>query len=147
MSTATSAGPSNSSSSTIHNEVKQPVRIALHEQVTALYDDFSTEGTVKVTGSIWIQPNPDGEGAGENMAERGSPSTLLLKIKDPSSCLQRLQQLDDAFCKLTRDDQGQRSLLVTLDPVQQSREVHIADFYCSTTLRPVPLVSINSIVL
>jgi len=103
------------------------VHVALHEQISALYDDFSQEGSVTVTGSIHV------------IMATNQPVTL--RLIDETQQLQRVEQLDDSVCRMLRDDEGNRSLRVQLDQAKLFSQVHLADFVCVAALRPVPLVS------
>lgn len=137
--TATTTTTASSTPIVLSRPRASPVRVFVHEQVSALYDDFSSEGSVSVTGSVRIKASSSSSRASSN--DNTESSTIFLRLKDPHSCLQRVQQGDDVSCQLTRDDQGQRSLRIKLEKSQASREVHVADFFCVASLRPVPLVS------
>jgi len=115
------------------------VRVSLQEQVSALYDDFSQEGSVTVSGEIHVKA--------------ASTDPITLKLIDKGNNLQRVQLLDQhdhstadtssngVSCQLVRDDDGVRILRVQLDKAKLFRDVHVADYFATTTLRPVPLVS------
>lgn len=102
------------------------VRVAVHEQLAALYDDFAQEGAMTVTGSIHVK------------AAAVTPFSVLLRDKE-----QNVQSFEVAGvvseCKL--DATGGRELIVELQESQLNHDIPIASYVCAPELRPVPLVS------
>jgi hypothetical protein len=98
------------------------VRVAIHEQLSAMYDDFSQEGAITVTGSIHVK-----------VAE-SVPFSLVLN--DSAENVQRIEELPDV-CSVD----NMRVLQVKLDPTHALEEIPIANYFCLPKLRPVPLVS------
>lgn len=108
-------------------DVEEIIRVAMHEQIAAMYDDFSQDGSITVTGSIYVKATMD------------VPFTL--QLQDELLNLQRVEPYPG--CQLVRDDLGNRILKVELTKSKLFREVCIADFLCIANLRPVPLVRYN----
>jgi hypothetical protein len=113
------------------------VRLAMHEQVSALYDDDSVDTTCQIEGSIHVKPTTD----------RKSP--FHLTIRDVMSHLERIEVRPD-ICrdvseKISRKDlhESDRVLRVTLPPNSLNQEIKIARYVCTSTLRPVPMVSLS----
>lgn len=112
------------------------VQIAIHEQLSAMYDDFSQEGAIAVTGSVHVKPTKE------------LKSSFCLVLKEVSANIQKLE-LKDKLCEDISDKArdnviypSDRILRITLNPKDTDEEdVLIANYSCVTKLRPVPLVS------
>lgn len=112
------------------------VRVTMHEQLSAMYDDFSQEGAISVTGSIHIKPS----------REINSPFCLI--IKEASGNVQKIEH-NESCCQDISEKaydngvyQSDRVLRIQLNPkVEDEDEILVASYSCVTKLRPVPLVS------
>jgi len=102
--------------------IKAWVRVAIHEQLSAMYDDFSQEGAITVTGSIHVK------------ASECAPFSLVLK--DTTENLQRIEEQVPGVCSVD----NKRVLRVKLDSTHSLQEIPIANYFCLPKLRPVPLV-------
>lgn len=112
------------------------VQVAVHEQLSAMYDDFSQEGAITVTGSIHVK------------TPKVTPFTLVLR--DEAHIVQRVEVfVASEVCELLQDGAvgGDRQLRVNLHESQSNEEILIAKYFCLPTLRPVPLVSSFSMYL
>ena len=117
--------------------VPPTVRIAILEQVSAIYDDVSAEGSVSVEGSVFIQ-----------LPNRRIPPFCLI-FRDLLDQVDRLEE-KTAVChnitdKISREKlhRSDTVLRVTLpSPTDQMEsEVSVLNYVCAPSLRPVPLVS------
>ena len=102
------------------------VRVSVREQISAMYDDFSQEGAITVTGSIHVK----------------SSTTLTpfrLVLRDKGQNVQRIEAL--GLCEHLHGAAGDRELLIKLQKSQSNQEFPIANYFCVPKLRPVPLVS------
>lgn len=106
------------------NEIIPVVNILIQEQVSAVYDDFSQEGSVAVSGSILVRSDD---------AKRFS-----LVVNDAEHSIQRVEAL--GANEHVQDVTGGRELLVNLEDCKGSEDVSIANYFCVPKLRPVPLV-------
>jgi hypothetical protein len=112
------------------------VRLAMHEQVSALYDDATVDTTCQIEGSIHIKPTTD------------LKAPFHLTIRDVMNHLERIEIRPDICCdvseKISRKDlhESDRVLRVTLPPNSINQEIPIARYVCTPTLRPVPMVRI-----
>jgi hypothetical protein len=111
------------------------VRLAMHEQVSALYDDASVDTTASIIGSIHVKPTTDLKGP------------FHVTIRDAMNHLERIEIRPD-ICrdvseKISRKGlhESDRVLRVTLPPNSINQEIPIARYVCTPTLRPVPMVS------
>jgi hypothetical protein len=106
------------------------VHVNVCEQLSAMYDDLSQEGTVLVTGSICVQST-----------EKGKRFKLILE--DDALNVQRIESTHAAKSD-SRSTRTSREILVDLQNAKSSDEVLIAKYFCSHKLRPVPLVRVYS---
>lgn len=103
------------------------VDVRIHEQVSALYDDLSQDGSIAVTGTIYLQT---------------ALQSLRLDVKN-TQYIQRIEGRDDVCQLLQRGvDVTARGLRVELPKKGMATltEIPIASFYCVAKARPVPLV-------
>lgn len=106
----------------------QQADIRIHEQVSALYDDFSQDGAIAVTGTIYLQ----------------TPlQSLSLNLKN-TRYIQRIEERAN-LCQLSPQKKHgvtTRNLKVQLQEkgMASIAEIPIANFYCVAKARPVPLV-------
>jgi hypothetical protein len=110
------------------------VRLAMHEQVSALYDDANVDTTCQIEGSIHVKPTTD------------LKAPFHVTIRDTMNHLERIEIRPD-ICrdvseKISRKDlhESDRVLRVTLPPNSINQEIPIARYVCTPTLRPVPMV-------
>jgi hypothetical protein len=110
------------------------VRLAMHEQVSALYDDASVDTTASIIGSIHVKPTTDLKGP------------FHVTIRDTMNHLERIEIRPD-ICRDVSEiisrkglHESDRVLRVTLPPNSINREIPIARYVCTPTLRPVPMV-------
>lgn len=110
------------------------VRVAMHEQVSALYDDESTDTTCQVEGSVHVKPTAD------------LKAPFHLVIRDLLDQLDRIE-VDHEVCRdvsemISRKDlhKSDRVLRVTVPPNADDQEISIASYVCASSLRPVPMV-------
>jgi hypothetical protein len=115
------------------------IRVAMHEQLSALYDDESADTSCQVEGSIHVKPTTDIKGP------------FHLTIRDVMNQLGRIEVKPD-ICrdvsdKISRKDlqKQDRVLRVSLPPNAMNQEIPIARYYCELSLRPVPMVCVLTI--
>jgi hypothetical protein len=101
------------------------VYVAIREQLSAMYDDFTHEGSIAVTGSICVKST--------------QTKRFHLVVKDEESNIQRLESIRSQ--KSVLGESGKRELRVDLKGTKPLEEVLVANYFCSPKLRPVPLVS------
>jgi hypothetical protein len=112
------------------------VHVAIHEQLSAIYDDISEDPACQVEGSIHVKPS----------AEMGN-SPFSLVLRDLMGHLKNVKDRTD-FCQDVTDKVSRQGLhksdrvfRVMLPPnVLANGEVPIAKYICSSRVRPVPLV-------
>jgi hypothetical protein len=108
------------------------VHVAIHEQLSAMYDDFSQEGSISVTGSLRVKPTVPVQG------------TFFLTLRDQQHQIHKLEPIESGVCKdvtgKTNRGGSNRVLRVTLDS-STSEETPIATYSGVSKLRPVPVVS------
>jgi hypothetical protein len=101
------------------------VHVSIREQLSAMYDDFTQEGSIAVTGSICVKS--------------AQTKRFHLVVKDEESNVQRLESIRSQ--KNVLGESGKRELRVDLKGTKPNEEVLVANYFCSPKLRPVPLVS------
>jgi hypothetical protein len=129
------------------------VHVAMHEQLSAIYDDTSEDPACQVEGSIHVKPSAE-------MAN--SPFSLVLRdlmghlksVKDrvggtggTAAGDYSYSYCQDVTDKVSRQGlhKSDRVFRVTLPPnVLSNGEVPIAQYMCSSRVRPVPLVRRNA---
>lgn len=114
---------------------KPTVQVAILEQLSALYDDVSTEGSISVEGSVFVKPS-----------KLLTNLPFCLVLRDLLDHVERCEE-KSAVCHNINDKVSRKGLhksdrvfRVTL-PRQVATEVAIMDYVCVPTLRPVPIVS------
>ena len=117
------------------------VRVGVHEQLSAFYDDMSTQGSVHVAGSIHVKP-----------AFGGIPGPFCLVCRDLLDQIERLDARTDVCLDITDQTKlhglqhpTDRVLRVTLpNPLTgpATEGIAVANYVCSPGLRPVPMVSV-----
>lgn len=119
------------------------VQFILSEQVSAMYDDFSQEGAISVTGSIYMKK------AIVMIQNNSNNETLCIVLKDVSTNVLRLD-LVESICEDISEvayDNGiytsDRVLRINLNSnnVVGDEDILIANYSCIPKVRPVPLVS------
>jgi hypothetical protein len=101
------------------------VHVAIHEQLSAIYDDFSQEGSISVTGSILVKS--------------ATMTSFDLTVNDEVKYIQRIEPFE-TVCKLGRYSTKDRELLIKLNSLRPNEEFLVANYFCTPKLRPVPLV-------
>lgn len=113
-----------------------PVKIVIHEQLTAMYNDFSQDGEISCVGSIFVHPAP------------ALASSFCLVVKDMLSQVQKVDINNDVCEEIstTPSNCGIRNseqiIKLTLNKNLDGRDILVANYSCISQLRPVPLVSI-----
>jgi hypothetical protein len=133
----------------VSHEDPATVHVAMHEQLSAIYDDISDDPACQVEGSIHVKPSPE---------LANSPFSLVLR--DLMGHLKSVKQhrvgggghgtgdsslsyCQDVTDKVSRQGlhKSDRVFRVMLPPnVLSNGEVPIAQYICSSRVRPVPLV-------
>ena len=125
------------------SSVKQipTVRVGVHEQLSAIYDEVSSEGNVQVEGSIHVKPLKNSLSA---------PFCLVCRdlLDHIESFEERSQVCRNISDQVSRDGlhPSDRVLRVILsDEVLSSSTdgVSVANYSCVPGLRPVPMVRIS----
>lgn len=133
------------------------VHVRIHEQVSALYDDFSQDGSIAVTGTIYLQTTLPSlvlylKNAKyiQRIEERDKVSKLVLVASGVGggSTASGLTQAPDDFSQDGwTTTMTTRALKVDLPPPALGMmspaaptEIPVANFYCIAKARPVPLV-------
>jgi hypothetical protein len=104
------------------------VDVAFHEQLAATYDDFTQDGAISVTGSIYIRT--------------AATAPFDLTINDDTESIITIEPLD-TVCKQVKNKSTSRILRVELKSSRPKEEILIANYFCGPKLRPVPLVRID----
>jgi hypothetical protein len=107
------------------------VRVAIQEQLSAMYDDFSQEGSITVTGSVHILPTTN-----------ATSSPLNLLIKDSDDCIQRVEDASEN-CQTNDSGNGTFTLRVNCSDLSSQQETRLVNYFCAPKLRPVPIVSVQ----
>jgi hypothetical protein len=127
---------SKDSSSILKGLVTVPV--AIHEQLSTLYDNVSAEGSVCVEGSVYVKP----------LGELTAPFCLV--FRDLLEHVERIEEKSEVCRNITEKTppkglhRTDRVLRVTPPPSSVSKEIAILNYVCVQNLRPVPIVSRNS---
>lgn len=117
------------------------IQVAVQEQLSALYDDVSSEPTCQVEGSIYVKSRSQMEGI-----------PFCITLRDLMVNLNRVEATEDlgqdVSDKISRKGlhRSDRVLRVRLPPESGEGEMRIANYFCSSTLRPVPLVCMITVV-
>ena len=110
------------------------VKVYLHEQLAARYDDVSSEGVVNIEGTIYVQ------------ATGRSSTPFCLVIRDLLDQIEHIEEHADVCYNMTNRvslkglHQSDRVLRITLNQGSTFRETIVLKYFCVPTLRPVPLV-------
>lgn len=110
------------------------VKVYIHEQLAARYDDGSSEGVVSIEGTIYVQ------------ATGRSSTPFCLVIRDLLEQIEHIEEQVDVCCNMTNRvslkglHQSDRVLRITLNDASTFRETIVLKYFCVPTLRPVPLV-------
>jgi hypothetical protein len=109
------------------------VRIAIHEQLSALYDDVSVDPTCQVEGTIYAQYKSDLKGIPFCLTLRDLLGQLDRVDPNPEVC----QNVSD---KVTRQGLHRldKVLRVRMPGDSEQDQIRIASYLCG--IRPVPLV-------
>ena len=113
---------------TSHNQNDQApptVHVAIHEQLSAVYDDFSQEGSISVTGSVHVTSS--------------SSTPMNLKLYDELLAVQRVEPLAQV-CKTVKHMSNNREFLIEVNALNSKEGVLIANYCCDPKVKPVPLV-------
>jgi len=119
----------------------ETIQVAVHEQLSALYDDVSSEPSFHVDGSIFVKAKSQLAGAPFCITVRD----LMGNLEEITSLDESTQEISDEISRqgLHRSDRVLRVLFPQEDTSRGDRSnagVRIASYTCSPTLRPVPLV-------
>jgi hypothetical protein len=123
----------------VSSPVTSLVKVYIHEQLAAQYDDVSNEGEMSIEGTIYVQA----------MGRSSTPFCIVLR--DLLGQIDHVEEQVDvcynvtdrvSFQGLHRSD---RILRITLNTSTASpfRETIVLKYFCIPTLRPVPLVSFH----
>lgn len=112
------------------------VRVAIHEQLSALYDDVATEPKCSVEGSIYVKSKAPLGGVPFCITVRDvlgqigkiTPNTAVCKDVSEKVSRQNLHKLDKILCVRYPDN------------VLTGTEIQVATYSGTPSLRPVPLV-------
>ena len=121
-------------------EKRQIVRVAIHEQLSALYDDISSDPACQVDGRVLVQ-TPTSKSTTEPIR------SFCLLLRDLFGHLDRCD-LKDSVCEditSTMSPDGlhktDRVLKIRLpNDAPANDEISILTYTCSQSLRPVPMV-------
>jgi hypothetical protein len=113
------------------------VKVYIHEQLAARYDDVSNEGEMSIEGTIYVQA----------MGPSSAPFCIVLR--DLLGQIDRIEEQEDVCCDITDRVSSRglhlsdRILRISLNSSTASpfRETIVLKYFCIPTLRPVPLVS------
>ena len=119
------------------------VQVAIHEQISALYDGVTDEPACHVEGSIYVQPSSDLQAKPFLLVLRDLENHVANWKDWPSTCQnvsdrvprKGLHQTDRVLQITTRADDG-------MSPRSVAEEALIAQYICTERVRPVPLVRI-----
>lgn len=112
------------------------VKVYIHEQLAALYDDVSKEGAVSIEGTVYVQ------------ATGRSPFCIVLRdLLEQIECVEEQAEVcinitDRVSSKGLHH--ADRVLRIALDTASPFRETIVLKYVCVPTLRPVPLVRFDS---
>jgi hypothetical protein len=107
---------------------EKSIPIAMHEEVSAMYDDYSpSQGGISVRGSIYVKSI-------QRHKSRLEKKFQLL-WKGNVQNIQRIEPVSD-LCQIEEDGR----ISVQLKPDQSEDELVLANYFCISELRPVPLV-------
>lgn len=108
------------------------VQIAIHEQMTTLYNDFD-EPSCRIEGFVHVKPTSNVN------------TPFLLVLKDPRGYLENINGRDE-ICheKLESGENGESERVLEVSPPSNTEllDMPIANYVCKSGLRPVPLVSL-----
>ena len=120
---------------------KPIVQVAIHEQLSAVYDDVSKEPSCQVDGSIVVKSSSQ------------SPTTepFCLIIRDLLDRIEGLE-LKNICTDISREaadrtdlHRSDKVLKILAPPVSQlDTEIPVATYTCTPKLRPVPMVSCSN---
>jgi hypothetical protein len=107
---------------------EKSIPLAIHEEVSAMYDDFSpSQGGISVRGSIALK------NIHHNKIHLQKKFRLVWKGSVQN--IQRIEPVSD-ICQIEED--GRISVQLKAD--QSEDEIVLANYFCIPELRPVPLV-------
>lgn len=112
------------------------VKVYVHEQLAALYDDVSNESAVGIEGTVYVQA----------MGRSSTPFCIV--VRDLLEQIERIEEQADVCYNITDRvslkglHHADRVLRITLNSSSTSpfRETIVLKYVCVPTLRPVPLV-------
>eukprot|EP00977_Amphora_coffeiformis_P013648 scaffold3608_cov183-Amphora_coffeaeformis.AAC.35 len=111
------------------------VAVAVHEQLSAIYDDVSQEPSCHLEGTIHVKSSTD-----------MSRHPFCLVLRDLLGHIDVLEDrpavAKDVSKEISRKGlhRGDRVMRVSLPSTSKGKAVQIARYICTTGLRPVPLV-------
>eukprot|EP00523_Entomoneis_sp_CCMP467_P012007 CAMPEP_0168717970 /NCGR_PEP_ID=MMETSP0724-20121128/273_1 /TAXON_ID=265536 /ORGANISM="Amphiprora sp., Strain CCMP467" /LENGTH=377 /DNA_ID=CAMNT_0008764461 /DNA_START=8 /DNA_END=1141 /DNA_ORIENTATION=- len=137
--------PATDNSPTIHNANEGLVRVAIHEQVSALYDGVTDEPACHVEGSLYVRPSEDLQAKPFLLVVRDSDNHVAHWKDWPSTCRnvsdkvsrKGLHRTDRVLQISTRCEEQKRT---TQSPRSLAEETLIGQYICSDRVRPVPLL-------
>lgn len=100
------------------------VHVSVHEQLSAIYDEFSSEGSISVSGTVYVKA--------------ASAISFQLTFDDSEKLLQSIEVVE-SICGPTKS-KTDPILRIELHPLHANEEIMVATYTCETQLRPVPLV-------
>jgi hypothetical protein len=117
------------------------IRVAIHEQLSAVYDDVSKEPVCHVRGSIHIKPTSS------SISGSDPPDPFCLVVRDLLDNIAHLET-NSLLCTNVSDSANRTSLhksdriLRVWVPSDSNPEdeISIATYVCTSKLRPVPMV-------
>lgn len=120
-------------STAIPRDAIPEVQVAIHEQVSSLYDG-SNDAETQVIGSILVKP------------EEGTKDSFCFVVKDFAGQLEMFQE-ETNVCKditdsipYSKTDVGDRVLRVTYPSDFKSKQLTVATYTCGNVVHPIPLV-------
>ena len=107
------------------NSAQEPmkVHVSVHEQLSAIYDEFSQEGSISVAGSVYVKSV--------------SAASFQILFNDDAKCIQRITPVESICRPMVSNEPG---LHVELHPLHSNEELLVSTYSCDSKLKPVPLV-------
>jgi hypothetical protein len=104
------------------------VYVSVHEQLSAIYDEFSQEGSISVSGTVHVKS--------------ASALSFQLAFDDDEQVIQSIEAVESICGPASpKADPLHR---IELHPLHANEEVLVATYVCEPKLRPVPLVCLFS---
>ena len=116
------------------------IQIIIQERLSAMYDDFSQEGAVTVTGSVHVAlPSTNKPHKQQQQQQEQVPYRLVLQ--DNAHRIHRVQEQKEV-CKRRANANGQRvfEILSSSSSETSTDPTLVLHYFCVPKLKPVPLV-------